>query len=63
MAERGAIKAAQLGDREGRGREREADVGVGKLRAKPLAACEDDRQVVECELGEVIDGVPTAPAR
>ena len=47
VAERGGVDAAELGDREALGGEREADVRVGELGPQALAAGEHDRRVVE----------------
>ncbi len=58
MPERRAVERAKLGDRERRGREREADVRVGELRPQALPAREGDRAVVERRLGQLVDRVP-----
>ena len=58
MAERGRVEVTQLGERERRRREGEADVGVGELPAQPLAAGEDDLAVVEGERRQAVDGLP-----
>jgi hypothetical protein len=58
VPERGGVKIAELGDRELRRCEREADVRVRELCAKPLAAGERDLAVVERQLGQRRDGMP-----
>ena len=47
VAERRRVEVAELRDGEGLGREREAEVRVGELRAQALAAGERERAVVE----------------
>src|SRR5690606_7244011 len=47
VAQRRGVQVAQGGDRELAGGEREPEVGVGQLRAQPVAGGGDDRGVVE----------------
>ena len=58
VAERGGVDVAQLGDRERRGGQREADVGVGQLGPQPVPARLGDRPVVERGGRQVPDRVP-----
>jgi hypothetical protein len=58
VAEGRAIDHPELGDRERRRREREADVRVRELGAQPLAPGQGDVAVVERHRGQVVDGVP-----
>src|SRR5207245_3074635 len=58
VAERRGVEVAELGDREGRRREREAEVRVRELRAEPGAAGERHAAVVEGECGEGVHRKP-----
>ncbi len=58
MAERGGIDVPQLGDREGLGRQGEADVGVRQLGPQSFSGRSDDRPVVERGRRKVTGGVP-----
>ena len=55
VAERRRVDVAELVEREGRRREREADVRVRQLAAQPVARRVDDRAVVERGRGKVVD--------
>ncbi len=65
VAERRCVQLAELRDREGLGCEREAEVGVGELRAQALSGGEGERSVVERRRREIVDRVPPGvrPAR
>ena len=63
VPERGEVERAELGHRERLGREGEADVRVGQLRAKAISARERDRLVVERERRGAVDRVPTCIGR
>ena len=63
MTERRSVEIAELGNRELGRCERKAEVGVGELRAQPLAAGKDDRAVVEGQFGRVVDGLPIRVTR
>src|SRR6478735_4964588 len=63
MAERRCVEVAQLGEREARRREREAEIRVRELRAPALAGAEEDLLVVERELGERVERVPARVLR
>src|SRR6266571_4472301 len=58
MSEGSGVEVAELRQREFVGCEREADVRVRQLRPQSLAAGEDDRAVVERELGQTVRLVP-----
>ena len=58
MTERGDVDLAQLGEREGRRREREAGVRVRELAAEPLPTREDDLAVIEGDGGQFVDRMP-----
>jgi hypothetical protein len=58
VAECGDVEVAQLGQRERRWGESEADVRVRELCAQALAPGEHDLAVVERERGQAVDRVP-----
>src|SRR5947209_6577248 len=58
MAERRGVDVAELGEREARRGEREAEVRVRELRAETVACAEEDRLVVVREFREVVDRMP-----
>jgi hypothetical protein len=58
VPERRRVDVAQLAEREGLRREREADVRVRELCAKAVAADERDLPMVECQPRQPIDRVP-----
>src|SRR5471030_2866940 len=63
VAERCAVEATELRDRECVRRQREAGVRVRELRTEPLPAREHDRAVVERQLRQLVDGMPARVAR
>lgn len=58
VAERGRVHVAQLGDGERLRREREPDIGVGKLSPQPLPCRPDDGPVVERGRRQFVDRMP-----
>ena len=58
VSERRLVDVAELGERERRRCQREADVRVRELATEPVATREDDRAVVERGLREGVDRVP-----
>src|SRR6185312_13411526 len=58
VPEGGGVELAELGDRELRGREGEADVRVRELCPQALAARERDLAMIERQLGQGRDGMP-----
>ena len=58
VADRRGVDVPQLGDRERRGGQREADIGVGQLGPQPVAPRLGDRPVVERGRRKVLDTVP-----
>ena len=63
MSESGGVEVAQLRDGEGVGRQREADVRVGELGSEPVAAGQDDRAMVERQVGKAVDRMPPSIRR
>ena len=63
VPERGRVDVAELAEREGLRREREADVRVRELRPEPLAAGERHCAVVERELRQPVDRMPVRVLR
>jgi hypothetical protein len=63
VAEARGVDGAQLGDAEDNRRQGVADVGVGELRAQPLASRVDDRGVIERGRWQLVDGEPLGVTR
>ena len=63
VAERGRVQIAQLRHREGRRREREAEVRIRELAAQALAGGHQDRLVVVRERRQLVERVPARVRR
>ena len=63
MAERRRVEVAQLGEREARRREREAEICVGEFCAETFAGTEEDLLVVVRKLRELVERMPARVLR